>query len=85
MKYVTGTVVNVFTGGSFEHSFLRISTPGIITDMPVNATNGDFDACDFYVLGVSIIPSSQEIMVYHSGIETYGQHYRINYGYWARV
>lgn len=85
MKYVTGTVVNVFTDNSFEHSFLRISTPGIITDMPANAINGDFDACDFYVLGVAIIPSSQEIMVYHSGIEKYGQHYKINYGYWARV
>lgn len=86
MKYVTGTVVNVFSGNnSLEPSFLRISTPGIITDMPANATNGDFDTCNFYVLGVSIIPSSQEIKVYHTDIETLGQYYRINYGYWARV
>lgn len=81
VRYAHGTVVLTVPMNTTTVGYTDISAPGINTEMPVIACNGDLSACDFRVTGTSIV-SAETIRIHHTNI-TAGSIYRINYGYWV--
>lgn len=86
MRYMSGSQVFTNDGGITVYTYIEV--PDINAHMPVNAINGDFDACAFTVDAVSISPGgasrAPQIVISHSAIDQ-GATYRINYSYWANV
>ena len=80
---VCGIIVSYFSTYPFPSTgILKISTPGIASDMPVTVINGDGEACpDLNFSYIQILPSEQAISVFVTKAIT-GMA-RITYSYWS--
>ena len=82
-KIVCGSIVRNFSTDPLPSTgILKISTPGIASDMPVTVINGDGEACpDLNFSYIQILPSEQAISVFVTKAIT-GMA-RITYSYWS--
>ena len=82
-KIVCGSIVRDFSTDPLpSNGILKISTPGIASDMPATVINGDGEACpDLNFSYLKILPSEQSISVFVTKAIT-GMA-RITYSYWA--
>ena len=82
-KIVCGSIVRDFSTYPLPSTgILKISTPGIASDMPVTVINGDGEACpDLNFSNINILPSEQAISVFVTKAIT-GMA-RITYSYWS--
>lgn len=82
-KIVCGSIVRDFSTDPLpSNGILKISTPGIASDMPATVINGDGEACpDLNFSYLKILPSEQAISVFVTKAIT-GMA-RITYSYWA--
>lgn len=82
-KIVCGSIVRDFSTDPLpSNGILKISTPGIASDMPATVINGDGEACpDLNFSNIKILPSEQAISVFVTKAIT-GMA-RITYSYWS--
>lgn len=82
-KIVCGSIVRNFSTDPLPSTgILKISTPGIASDMPVTVINGDGEACpDLNFEYINILPSEEAISVFVTKAIT-GMA-RITYSYWS--